>query len=100
MLDAAGRMRDRLSRARHAPRVVGSIAAAAEVARAEQISVEAAARAAGLAVETATATVNGVTIYYRDIGPRGEPRDAVARLSRNRRHVRGGRWPRWASAIG
>jgi pimeloyl-ACP methyl ester carboxylesterase len=41
--------------------------------RAEQISVEAAAIAAGLAVETNTASVNGVTIYYRDIGPRGEP---------------------------
>jgi pimeloyl-ACP methyl ester carboxylesterase len=40
---------------------------------AEQISVEAAAIAAGLAVETNTATVNGVTLYYRDIGPRGEP---------------------------
>jgi pimeloyl-ACP methyl ester carboxylesterase len=35
--------------------------------------VEAAAIAAGLAVETNTASVNGVTIYYRDIGPRGEP---------------------------
>jgi pimeloyl-ACP methyl ester carboxylesterase len=41
--------------------------------RAEQPSVEATARAAGLAVETGTATVNGVTIYYRDIGPRAEP---------------------------
>jgi pimeloyl-ACP methyl ester carboxylesterase len=41
--------------------------------RAEQISVEAAAIAAGLAVETNTAAVNGVMIYYRDIGPRGEP---------------------------
>ena len=41
--------------------------------RAEQISVEAAAKAAGLGVETGTATVNGVTIYYRDIGPRAEP---------------------------
>jgi pimeloyl-ACP methyl ester carboxylesterase len=41
--------------------------------RGEQISVEAAAIAAGLAVETNTASVNGVTIYYRDIGPRGEP---------------------------
>ena len=45
---------------------------AAEV-RAEQISVEAAAKAAGLAIETGTATVNGVAIYYRDIGPRAEP---------------------------
>ena len=50
----------------------GSMAAAAEV-RAEQTSVEAAAKAAGLAVETATAAVNDVTIYYRDIGARGEP---------------------------
>ena len=41
--------------------------------RAEQGSVEAAAQAAGLAVETGTATVDGVTIYYRDIGPRAEP---------------------------
>ena len=63
-----------ISRVRLALAVVlasGSIAAAAEV-RAEQTSVEAAAKAAGLAVETATAAVNGVTIYYRDIGPRGE----------------------------
>jgi pimeloyl-ACP methyl ester carboxylesterase len=41
--------------------------------RAEQISVEASAKAAGLAVPTANASVNGVTIYYRDIGARGEP---------------------------
>src|SRR5262249_42922034 len=41
--------------------------------RAEQIPVEAAAKAAGLAVQTGTATVNGVTIYYRDIGLRNEP---------------------------
>jgi pimeloyl-ACP methyl ester carboxylesterase len=41
--------------------------------RAEQMSVEASAKAAGLAVETATASVNGVTIYYRDIGAPGEP---------------------------
>jgi pimeloyl-ACP methyl ester carboxylesterase len=40
--------------------------------RAEQISVEAAARTAGLSIQTATATVNGVAIYYRDIGPPGE----------------------------
>jgi pimeloyl-ACP methyl ester carboxylesterase len=50
----------------------GSMAAAAEV-RAGQTSIEAAAKAAGLAVETASATVNDVTIYYRDIGARGEP---------------------------
>jgi pimeloyl-ACP methyl ester carboxylesterase len=42
-------------------------------ARAEQLSVEAAATAAGLAVETGLATVNGASIYYRDIGARGEP---------------------------
>lgn len=42
-------------------------------ARGEQTSVEAAASAAGLVVQTATATVNGVAIYYRDIGPRAEP---------------------------
>src|SRR5260370_5493734 len=40
---------------------------------AEQISVEAAAKAAGLAIETGNAGVNDVTIYYRDIGPRAEP---------------------------
>jgi pimeloyl-ACP methyl ester carboxylesterase len=45
----------------------------ASPARAEQISVEAAAMAAGLAVETGVATANGAEIYYRDIGPRGEP---------------------------
>jgi pimeloyl-ACP methyl ester carboxylesterase len=47
----------------------GSTLAASDV-RAEQISVEAAATAAGLAVETATAQLNDVAIYYRDIGPR------------------------------
>ncbi len=47
--------------------------AAVPEAYAEQMSVEAAAKAAGLAVETAAATVNGVTIHYRDIGPRAEP---------------------------
>jgi pimeloyl-ACP methyl ester carboxylesterase len=46
---------------------------AAGGARAEQISLEAAAKAAGLAVETNTAVANGATIYYRDIGPRSEP---------------------------
>lgn len=40
--------------------------------RAGQASVEAAAKAAGLGVETGTAIVNGVTLYYRDIGPRAE----------------------------
>ena len=45
----------------------------ASQARAEQISVETAARAAGLAVETGVVTANGAAIYYRDIGPRGEP---------------------------
>lgn len=46
---------------------------AASEARADQISVEAAATAAGLAFETGAVTANGATIYYRDIGPRGEP---------------------------
>lgn len=36
--------------------------------RAEQISIEAAAAAAGLAVKTGRADANGATIYYRDIG--------------------------------
>jgi pimeloyl-ACP methyl ester carboxylesterase len=40
--------------------------------RAEQASVEAAAKAAGLAVNTGTAMVNGVSIHYRDVGPRGQ----------------------------
>ena len=48
-----------------------SLALGAE-ARAEQISVELAAKTAGLAVETGTARVNGAAIYYRDIGPRAE----------------------------
>jgi pimeloyl-ACP methyl ester carboxylesterase len=48
------------------------VAMAAEV-RAEQISVEMSAKMAGLDVETGIANVNGVTIYYRDIGPRVEP---------------------------
>jgi pimeloyl-ACP methyl ester carboxylesterase len=39
-------------------------------ARAEQTPVEAAAKAAGLALHTGTATVNGVSIYFRDIGAR------------------------------
>ena len=42
-------------------------------AHGEQTSVEAAASAAGLTVQTGIATVNGVAIYYRDIGPRAEP---------------------------
>jgi pimeloyl-ACP methyl ester carboxylesterase len=42
-------------------------------AHAEQLSVEAAAEAAGLAVSTGVAAVNGTSIYYRDIGPRREP---------------------------
>jgi pimeloyl-ACP methyl ester carboxylesterase len=50
----------------------GLIVAAAEVG-AQQPSVEAAAQAAELAVQTSIATVNGVMIYYRDIGPRAEP---------------------------
>jgi pimeloyl-ACP methyl ester carboxylesterase len=52
-------------------------ASAVTATRAEQISVEAAARTAGIAVRTDTAIVNGVTIYYRDIG---SPGDAVLLL--------------------
>jgi pimeloyl-ACP methyl ester carboxylesterase len=47
-------------------------ATSATTAHAEQISVETAARTAGLSIQTAMATVNGTTIYYRDIGPPGE----------------------------
>lgn len=47
--------------------------AMAAAARAEQPSVEAAAKAAGVAVETGTAIVGGVAIHYRDMGPRAEP---------------------------
>ena len=50
----------------------GLLAIAAQ-ARAEQTSVEAAAKAAGLAVRVGQAAVNGVTIYYRDIGPAAAP---------------------------
>lgn len=42
-------------------------------ARAEQVSVETAAKAAGLYVKADVENVNGVSIYYRDIGARGEP---------------------------
>jgi pimeloyl-ACP methyl ester carboxylesterase len=45
----------------------------ASESRAEQVSVEAQAMAAGLAVETGTFKVNDAEIYYRDIGPREEP---------------------------
>jgi pimeloyl-ACP methyl ester carboxylesterase len=48
------------------------VAARTEV-RGGQPSVEAAAKATGLAVETGAATVNGVTIFYRDVGPNAEP---------------------------
>jgi pimeloyl-ACP methyl ester carboxylesterase len=50
----------------------GLTAMAAEV-RAGQVSVEAAATASGLALTTGTAAVNGVKIYYRDIGQPSEP---------------------------
>jgi pimeloyl-ACP methyl ester carboxylesterase len=49
------------------------LVAMAPLAHSEQTSVEAAATAAGLAIETGNAIVNGVTTYYRDIGPRAEP---------------------------
>ena len=44
-----------------------------QAARAEQASVEAAAQAAGLAVATGVVTVNGVSLYYRDIAAHAEP---------------------------
>jgi len=47
-------------------------AMSATTAHAEQISVEAAARTAGLSVKTDIVMVNGAAIYYRDIGPPGE----------------------------
>jgi len=40
---------------------------------AAQLSIEEAAKAAGLTVKAATAAVNGVTLYYRDIDRRTEP---------------------------
>ena len=45
----------------------------ASQARAEQVSVETAAKTAGLYVEAGVENVNGASIYYRDIGARGEP---------------------------
>src|SRR4030088_318189 len=45
----------------------------ASQARAEQVSVETAAKAAGLYVEAGVVNVNGASVYYRDIGARGEP---------------------------
>jgi len=52
--------------------IVAALLASSSIAEAcaEQVSVETAAKAAGVAVEVGNATVNGVTIYYRDIGPR------------------------------
>ena len=41
--------------------------------RAEQPSIEAVAKAAGLRVQTGKASVNGVELYYRDIGPADAP---------------------------
>ncbi len=48
---------------------VGLLAMAGR-AQAEQLSIEAAAEAAGLRIETGMAAVDGVVLYYRDIGPR------------------------------
>jgi pimeloyl-ACP methyl ester carboxylesterase len=42
-------------------------------ARAEQVAVEAASQAAGLAVTTGVVTVNGVSLFYRNIAARTEP---------------------------
>ena len=46
---------------------------AAVQAHAEQPSIETAAKAAGLRIDTSTVPVNGVALYYRDIGPSGAP---------------------------
>jgi pimeloyl-ACP methyl ester carboxylesterase len=48
--------------------MASGLAAMAVEARAGQISVDAAATASGLALTTGTAAVNGVSIFYRDIG--------------------------------
>src|SRR5579862_4364422 len=50
----------------------GLVALAAQ-AHAEQASIEAVAKAAGLRIDTGTVPVNGVALYYRDIGPPSAP---------------------------
>ena len=52
---------------------LASLLGASIGAHAEQVPIEAAARAAGSRLESGTATVNGVTLYYRDIGPADGP---------------------------
>jgi len=49
------------------------LVALAAQAHAEQASIEAVARAAGLRIDTGTVPVNGVALYYRDIGPPSAP---------------------------
>jgi pimeloyl-ACP methyl ester carboxylesterase len=65
----AGAFRDRLT---FMAVLASCVLAMTTEVHAEQASVEATATAAGLAVKTGTAGVNGVTIYFRDVGPRGK----------------------------
>ena len=53
--------------------LASALMAMAGQAHAEQASIEAAARAAELRMDTGTVPVNGVALYYRDIGPLGAP---------------------------
>ena len=52
---------------------LASLLGASIGAHAEQMPIETAARASGLRLESGTTTVNGVTLYYRDIGPADGP---------------------------
>jgi pimeloyl-ACP methyl ester carboxylesterase len=70
--NGADRNVSRVAMALVVPLAIGWVMTSGQ-ARAEQISVEATAKAAGLAIETGVATANGASIYYRDIGTRGEP---------------------------
>jgi pimeloyl-ACP methyl ester carboxylesterase len=53
--------------------LASALVAVASHARAEQPSIEAAAAAAGLRLQTGTVPVNGTALYYRDIGPADAP---------------------------
>jgi pimeloyl-ACP methyl ester carboxylesterase len=52
---------------------LASLLGASIGAHAEQMPIEAAARASGLRLESGTTTVNGVALYFRDIGPADGP---------------------------
>ena len=53
--------------------LASALVAVAGLAHAEQLSIEQAAQAAGLRVDTGTIPINGTALYYRDIGPPGAP---------------------------